>query len=260
MDITIVLPCFNERENVEIISRELMPVVERLRRDKSVELIFVDDGSTDGTGDLLECRLAGDLPVRVVRHERNRGLGAALRTGFQHANGRLIVVTDSDASYPFARIPPLLEQMRAGVDIVTASCYHPLGGIDNVPAYRVLLSRTASLMYRVLVNRHVCTYTCMFRAYRREVVESVSFESDGFLAVTELLVNALLAGYAVREMPCTLRVRRYGSSKARVMGIVWSHLGFQWCVLRARCLQTLRGARVTAEVQPSNRGRGTAGR
>lgn len=234
MDLTIVIPCFNEADNIGILRDELLPVVTELRRTRAVEVLFVDDGSTDGTGDLLRDRFGGDPEVRVVPHERNRGLGAALRTGFAHARGDVVVTTDSDASYPFPLILPLLGRLEPGVDIVTASCYHPDGGVDNVPGYRIFLSKSASLLYRVLVDWGIHTYTCMFRAYRRDVLRTLTSESPGFLAVTELLVSAVLQGYAVRELPCTLRVRRYGVSKAKLGRIILSHLRFQRRLLRTR--------------------------
>lgn len=238
MSLSIVIPCYNEADNVRTLMDELLPVVERLRRDREVELVFVDDGSTDGTDDLLVEAFGGIEDVRVIRHERNRGLGAALKTGFANVRGDVVVTTDSDATYPFMLIIPLLDGLRPGVDLVTASCYHPEGGVDDVPGYRVLLSKTASLMYRALLDRDVHTYTCLFRAYRREVVDAVSFESDGFLAVTEILSDAIAKGYHVSEMPCTLRSRRHGISKARIARTVLAHLGFQSRLLLRRILST----------------------
>jgi dolichol-phosphate mannosyltransferase len=232
MDVSLIIPCFNEADNVETMVNGLRPVLQHLRAGRSVELIFVDDGSTDGTGDLLEAGFQGDPALRVVRHERNRGLGAALRTGFQHARGAVVVTTDSDATYPFALILPLLDRLEPGVDIVTASCYHPQGSVADVPRYRIILSRAASLMYRVLLDWEIHTYTCLFRAYRREALARISCRSNGYLAVTELLVNALLLGCVVRELPCTLRVRRYGVSKARIARIIGAHLRYQWQLVR----------------------------
>jgi dolichol-phosphate mannosyltransferase len=234
MDLSLVIPCFNEASNGDVLATELWPVVDRLRGDRSLEVIFVDDGSTDGTGDLLERRFGADPDVRVVRHRQNRGLGAALRTGFAQARGDVIVTTDSDATYPFTLILPLLALLGPGVDLVTASCYHPDGGVDQVPGYRIFFSRSASLLYRVLLDRRVHTYTCLFRAYRRSVIERAGCDSDGFLAVTELMANALLQGYVVRELPCVLRVRRYGQSKARLVRIIGAHLRFQAQLLRQR--------------------------
>lgn len=234
MDISIVIPCRDEADNVTILQSELMPVVDRLREAHSVELVLVDDGSTDGTGDLLAAAFRDDPLVRIERHRPGRGLGAAVRTGFAASQGDVVVTTDCDASYPFQLIPVMLDLLKPDVDIVTASCYHPSGAVENVPGYRVFLSKSASLLYRVLLDRRVHTYTCLFRAYRRPVVERASFRSDDFLGVTEILANAILDGFTVRELPCTLRARRYGQSKARVARIIRSHLRFQWGLVRQR--------------------------
>jgi dolichol-phosphate mannosyltransferase len=249
MDVSIVIPCYNEADNIDGLEHDLWPVVERLRRDRSVEVVFVDDGSSDGTGDLLERRFGADPAVRVVRHGRNRGLGAAVRTGFAHATGDVVVTTDSDGTYRFATIPDLLGLLEPGVDVVTASCYHPRGSVENVPGYRVLLSKGASFLYRVLLDWRIHTYTCLFRAYRRNVVEAASFESDGFLSQTEILARAILSGHRVRELPATLRVRRYGQSKARVVQITMSHLRFQWSLLKQRG-RALLGATPAARRAP----------
>jgi dolichol-phosphate mannosyltransferase len=240
MDLTIIIPCFNESDSIPTLYDELTPVVAALRRDRSVEVVFVDDGSSDNTGDLLAAAFQGDSDVRVIAHDRNRGLGAALRTGYGHARGRVVVTADSDATYPFQLIPSLLDRLQSGADIVTGSCYHPGGGIENVPAYRVLLSRSASTIYRLIVDRRVHTYTCMFRAYRRQVLDSVELRADGFLGVTELLVNAMLLGYSVAELPCTLRVRRYGASKAKLVRTTRAHLAFQRQIALARVFQLVR--------------------
>jgi len=235
MDLSIVIPCFNEQDNVELLAAGLLPVLAELGRDRSVELLFVDDGSTDRTADLLESTFDS---ARVIRHRTNRGLGGALRTGFAQAQGDVIVCCDSDSTYSYTLIPQLLDLLEPGVDIVTGSCYHPLGSVENVPAFRIFFSKTASFMYRLLLRWDVHTYTCVFRAYRRRVVETTQFESNDFLSVTELLANAMCMGYAVRELPCTLRVRRYGQSKAKVSRIIRLHLRFQWQLVRRRASST----------------------
>jgi dolichol-phosphate mannosyltransferase len=234
MDLSIIIPCYNEKDNVELLAAGLGPVLADLRRQRSVELVLVDDGSTDGTGDLLASTFSDDQDARVIRHERNRGLGGALRTGIANVHGDIVICSDSDSTYSYTLIPQLLELLKLGVDIVTGSCYHPRGGVENVPAYRVFLSKGASFMYRVILRWDIHTYTCMFRAYRRRVLETVTFDSNDFLSVTQLLANAVDQGYVVSELPCTLRVRRYGQSKAKVARIIRSHLRFQWELLRRR--------------------------
>jgi len=234
MNLSLIIPCFNESDNIAEMREQISGIRPELELRGPFELVLVDDGSSDDTFTQLSVAFADWDNVTIIQHERNRGLGAALRTGFAHARGEIVVTTDSDGTYPFATIPALLDLLRPGIDIVTASPYHPAGGVDGVPAYRLLFSKGASFMYRVLLDPRLHTYTAMYRAYRREVIERCPTTSDGFLMVTELLVGALLEGYRVAEYPATLRVRRYGQSKARVWQITRSHLRFQAHVLRRR--------------------------
>ena len=237
MDLSIVIPCYNEEDNISRLQRELVPVVADLARNRSLEVVFVDDGSTDGTAAALHSAFDGETrwPVRIVSHDRNRGLGAALRTGLGAARGDVLVTTDSDGTYRFTEIPALLARLTPNVDIVTASPYHPQGRVAGVPAYRLVLSRGSSLLYRLLVNWHLNTYTALFRAYRRRAIENITIQSDGFLAGTELLVKATLSGARTAELPAVLYVRKYGVSKAKIARTIWAHLAFQWRI----CLHRL---------------------
>ena len=235
--LSIVVPEYNEVENVPKLEREFVPVVAELAKTRSVEIIFVDDGCTDGTAEALQ-KAFGDekrWPVRIERHGRNRGLGAAIRTGLTAAQGDILVTTDSDGTYKFTEIPALLALLTPGVDIVTASPYHPLGGVAGVPAYRLILSRGSSLLYRLLVSWRINTYTALFRAYRRRAIADIAVQSDGFLAGTELLVKAMLLGAHTVELPAVLYSRVHGVSKAKIMRTIRAHLGFQWRI----CLHRL---------------------
>lgn len=245
MDLSIVIPCYNEIDTIAKLHSELLPVLtllarpnldahinqEGARRQQSVEVIFVDDGSRDGTFlALLDAFGDESLPgitFQFTQHRINQGLGAALRTGFDMAKGAIIVTTDCDGTYRFAEIPRLLAKLTPDIDMVTASPYHPDGAVDGVPPYRLLLSRGSSAIYRMLADRRVYTYTALFRAYRRTVIETVPFHATGFLAGTELLVNAIRMGYRVAEYPTVLHSRLFGVSKAKIAQTVQAHLGFQ---------------------------------
>lgn len=252
MKLSLVIPCYNESDSVGQMRAQLDAIRPELERRGTLELVLVDDGSTDDTHAKLSATF-GDWPgFHLARHDRNRGLGAAFRTGLAAATGDVIVVTDSDGTYPFTTIPQLLDRLTPDIDIVTSSAYHPEGGVDGVPPYRLILSQGASFLYRVLVDWRIHTWTAMYRAYRREVIETVTTRSDGYLVMAEMLVNAMRAGYRVTEFPTVLHVRRYGQSKAKIARIIREHLKFQARVLgatltgagfRARRLRAAREAR-----------------
>ena len=244
MKLSIIVPCYNEVDNVDKLHGELLPVVEKVvlhgwknatEEICTAEIIFVDDGSRDNTFARLLDAFGGctrsDVLIKFLQHKTNLGLGAAIRTGFNHADGDIIVTVDSDGSYEFAEIPALLAYLVADIDIVTASPYHPMGRVIGVPAHRLLLSRGSSALYRILVDWDVYTYTCLFRAYRSRVIKGLHFRSDDFLAGTEILVNAMLEGYHVAEFPAVLHKRMYGASKAKILRTIVSHLKFQGFVL-----------------------------
>jgi dolichol-phosphate mannosyltransferase len=124
--------------------------------------------------------------------------------------------------------------MTKDVAIVTASPYHPDGEVVGVPPFRIFLSRGSSLLYRLLLSWKIHTYTALFRAYRREVLDQITFIADDFLGQTELMVKAMLRGYEVSEFPAVLHRRMFGVSKAKLMKTIRSHLGFQTRLLLHR--------------------------
>ncbi len=190
-----------------------------------LECVLVDDGSQDGS-ELQARRCFADFPhVVFAKHERNRGLGAAMRTGFANASGEILVAIDSDCTYDPQQIPRLLDALeRNAADVATASPYHPDGGVENVIGWRLFLSRGASWMYRRVCASKLYTYTSMMRAYRRPVIENVSYESDGFAGITEILLRASHQGYRIVEVPMVLRSRVTGVSKMKVARSMQMHL------------------------------------
>jgi dolichol-phosphate mannosyltransferase len=96
----------------------------------------------------------------------------------------------------------------------------------NVVGWRLLISKTLSYLYWLVIPVHLYTYTSCFRAYRREVMRELHAEDDGFLAVTQLLISAILQGYRVAEMPARLTSRRFGQSKIRTIRVALSHLRY----------------------------------
>jgi dolichol-phosphate mannosyltransferase len=154
-----------------------------------------------------------------------------LRTGFSACSGEEIVTMDSDCTYDPMEVIKLLKILRSGYDVVTGSPYHPKGEVLNVTPWRLFLSKTLSRMYWIILPNPLYTYTSCFRAYKHDVLARLQFKSNGFLAVTELLVSAMLQNAKVAEIPATLQSRRFGVSKLKVAKVVYSHLKYFICVI-----------------------------
>lgn len=232
--LSVIVPCYNEREGLPKLWEILEELARMIEPTFQLELVCINDGSTDGTGELLETFCRTNPRARVLHHPRNRGLGAALRTGFAEATGELIATIDSDCTYDPRELPSMLQLMTPDVDLVIASPYHPRGGVTNVPGYRLFLSHNLSRLYAWVTGSKLYTYTSLFRLYRASVLRAVRFESDGFLAMSQIVVGALANGARVAEYPTHLTVRQYGTSKAAVLRLIKDHARFLWQLVCTR--------------------------
>lgn len=215
-----------------MLADRLAALRDRLAPEYELECVLVDDGSADKTVACVGPAFKDFANVKVVEHGRNRGAGAAMRSGFQAATGEVLCTIDADCTFDPLEIPKMLEAMqRENADIGIGSPYHPEGGVENVVPWRLFLSKGASLMHRSISRSKLYSYTSFLRAYRREVLEKVQFNSDGFVSVTEILMKALLMGYTAVEIPTVLRRRVTGVSKMNVYRNVVSHLRLGCSVL-----------------------------
>jgi dolichol-phosphate mannosyltransferase len=218
MRVTVVLPFFNE----EALLPSVPGLLDRIRAalaGHEVRVLAVDDGSTDGTAAGLR-RIQG---LDIATHPRNRGVGAAMTTGLSEATGDAALVYDPDEAYAPEVLPELLAALDAS-DVATASPYHPDGRVEGVGAFRLLLSRAASALYRARTGATLRTFTCAVRAYRLPAARSLLPAPDDFTAAACLLARALAKGLRVVEVPATLRVRRAGASKMRLWRATKAHL------------------------------------
>jgi dolichol-phosphate mannosyltransferase len=219
--VTVIVPCYNEREGLP----SLLTRLAALQQDggHGWQVLFVDDGSADATFAHLLASVRRAPWARVLRHPTNLGLGAALRTGFAYASSPVVCTIDSDCTYPPERLPELVSLVRQGADIVTASAWHPSSRDPQGSPVRIALSRGVSRLYKALIGRDVHTFSCLFRAYRREALAGIRFRADGFAAVAEIMLRGILAGWQVREVPMRLEVRRFGESKLKVGDAIAAH-------------------------------------
>ena len=226
MNISIVIPMFNESENVESILMRVEQTLVSLRG--SYEIIAVNDGSTDNTLKELNSLSERNGNMKVVSYSKNIGRGMALRKGFQNSTGEIIVSIDADLSYDPHYILDLIKilETEQEIDFVLGSPYMPGGGVQNVPFHRLWISRLGNKILRFAMPNRIYTSTGIFRAYRRKVLDSLELESDGKEIHLEILSKALALGYRVKETPAILTGRKKGKSKFRFRKTTLTHLVF----------------------------------
>jgi dolichol-phosphate mannosyltransferase len=208
----MVIPTYNEIDN-------LSDVVTRIRRAvPAVDVLVVDDGSPDGTGDLADRLASADPQVRVVHRTSKQGLGAAYAEGFRvalDAGYDVIGEMDADGSHQPEQLPSLIAAL-ADADLVIGSRWVPGGSVVNWPWQRRALSRAGNLYTRALLGVPVRDATAGFRLFRRRTLEAVDLDrvqSHGYAFQVELVHRTLRAGLRVVEVPIEFVERVRGDSK-----------------------------------------------
>ena len=208
--LSVILPTYNERENV----RALVPKVLDILWDRPCEVIVVDDGSPDGTADAVRELSSADERVRLVERSGKSGLSSAVFAGAEHARGRFVAVMDADLSHDPEELPEMLAKGLDGYDVVVGSRFVKGSGFVGQPALRRLISRVLNLGCRALLllpQRDVLTG---YALCRREVIAGAPtrYSARGFKWLLELL--ATQRGLRVYEWPIIFHDRRAGMSKA----------------------------------------------
>jgi dolichol-phosphate mannosyltransferase len=223
----LILPTYNEAENIEPLVRAVLPHLASAGFEHTI--LVVDDNSPDGTGAIAD-RLAEELAeVRVLHRPEKQGLGRAYLAGFGVAleeGADLILEMDSDFSHDPADVPRLLAATGAA-DLVLGSRYVPGGGVEDWGIVRRILSRGGSAYARLLLGVPVRDLTGGFKCFHRRVLETIDLDdvhADGYGFQIELTYRTVQAGFTVAEVPITFRERRVGRSKmtARIaLEAVW---------------------------------------
>jgi len=204
--VTIVVPAYNEGSALRTHLLELHAAFESIRDFSPIDYIVVDDGSKDETYAVAREVAAQLDDVLVLKHDVNRGLGAALRTAFEHATGTYVLTVDSDLSYSTADLVRLLRAAQLeDADVALASAYMKGGRVRGVPWLRAMLSREANRFLSLATRGQYATLTCMVRVYRRDVLGKLSFDVDGMDVNAHVALQALRVGAKVVEIPATLQ-------------------------------------------------------
>jgi glycosyltransferase involved in cell wall biosynthesis len=208
-DISVVVPIFNEIENIELLCNSLHEVLSKL--DKSYEIILIDDGSEDGSWEKI-CEMARTIPhIRQIRFRRNFGQTAAMSAGFHYSRGRVVVTMDADLQNDPKDIPLLLEHMRDGVDVVS--------GWRKDRKDKFLSRRLPSMIANMLISKitgvHLHDYGCTLKAYHHNVVKNIQLygEMHRFIPALASWVGDKIDEVVVDHHPRRFGVSKYGISR-----------------------------------------------
>lgn len=210
--ISVFMPCYNEAGNIQQVTGRALEVLGPLGID--YELILVDDGSRDETGEIADKIAESNSTVRVIHHETNLGYGAALQSGFRAAGKELVFYTDGDGQFDIGEMPPLLSLMDE-YDIV--SCY-------RVNRQESIVRRFNAWCWTKLVcllfGMRIRDIDCAFKLYKREMFDRIEMSSTGALIDAEILARAVRKGYKIVQRPVHHYPRRIGKQTGAKISVI----------------------------------------
>ncbi len=224
MNLSVIIPVYNEVQNI----REILKRVQAT--GLAWEILIVDDGSTDGTRDILE-ELDGTDQIRVVLHEKNQGKGAAVRTGFGEAKGDVFLIQDADLEYDPRDYPAILKPIDEGIaDVVYGSRF--LGGPRRSTMFwHMIANKLLTLATNILYNNILTDMETGYKVFRREVLDGITIHSNSFNFEPEFTAKILKKNVRIFEVPISFNPRDYSDGKK-----IKLHDAFEaiWALLKYR--------------------------
>jgi glycosyltransferase involved in cell wall biosynthesis len=206
MNLSVIIPVYNEVKNIE-------EILKRVQTTKlATEIVLVDDGSQDGTRDLLK-KLDGKKNVRVILQEKNQGKGSAVVTGMKAAKGDVMLIQDADLEYDPRDYPALLQPIEEGLaDVVYGSRF--LGAAHRVAMFwHQVANQLLTLMTNILYNSILTDMETGYKVFKREVIEGLTIHSKRFNFEPEFTAKILKRKYRIFEVPITFNPRDYADGK-----------------------------------------------
>jgi glycosyltransferase involved in cell wall biosynthesis len=223
--LSVIIPVYNERTTLEEIVQRVQTVDLTINRDGANplldgplalerELVIVDDGSTDGTRDILNRWRAKPKPnMKVIYHEHNSGKGAALRTGFQHATGDVLIVQDADLEYDPRDYVKLLEPLLEGRAPVVYGSRFMGGPRSAMSLTHTLGNKMLTLFTNVLFGTALTDMETCYKCFRRDVIAGMVLRSRAFEIEPEITAKILKRGYTIFEVPISYNGRSFHEGK-----------------------------------------------
>jgi glycosyltransferase involved in cell wall biosynthesis len=210
--LTVFFPAFNEEDIIEKTVTDALSACAPLADD--LEVVVVDDGSADQTPAIVERMAAADPRVRLIKHERNLGYGAALRTGFAGARKDLVFFSDADGQFDLHELPGSLAMLSEAPVVVGFRIKR------NDPPHRLFIAKTYKLIVRLMFGLRVRDIDCAFKLFRRKVFDGLTLESNGAFISSELLIKLRRRGVPIAERGVHHYPRTTGYSKGAGVSVI----------------------------------------
>lgn len=201
MDLSFVIPVFNEEKSLKEIHQKILENI----GNKSYEIIFINDGSTDDSYRILQEIKISDDNVQIIKFRRNFGKSAALQTGFSKAKGDILFTLDADLQDEPSEIPKFIEKINEGFDLVTGWKKH-----RKDPITKTIPSKLFNLVTSIIFKLRLHDYNCGYKAYKNEVAKSISVYGELHRYIPALVKAK---GYKICEIPVKHHKRKFGKSK-----------------------------------------------
>lgn len=226
LTLSVIIPCYNEVSTIE-------PVLERVRSvGLASEIVIVDDGSTDGTRDILNRLRAENHPdLKIIFHEQNAGKGAALKTGFTHASGEVMLIQDADLEYDPRDYPLLLRPIEEGIAKVVYGSRFLGGPRKAMNFWNMVANKALTLVTNILYNAILSDMETCYKVFRAEVVDDMIIRSRRFDFEPEFTAKVLKQGIRIYEVPISYNGREWDEGKK----IKWTDAPIAlWTLIRYR--------------------------
>lgn len=237
--ISIIVPLYNERDNVIHYNNDLFPIIDDIGKkfDEKFEFIFIDDGSRDDTVERLN-QIAGSRPdIQILKHEKNRGMGNAIKTGLASCNGNLVITMDADLTFRPVDISILIRKYRETyADCISGSPYLEKGLMEEVTPFRLLMSKSVNFLYRLLLGSQISCVSPIFRLYKRSVLNEMDITSSNYEINAEIISKLIISGKSVVEVPVPLLKRKYGVSKINFLKEIKNYILLLYKIIKTKYL------------------------